>query len=614
MKKISVMIFWLSIGLFGQTFAQNIEKAHPLHWWAGMRNPNLQIMLYGKNIGKSEVKINYKGVKIKKIQPVENPNYLFLDLEIGTGTAAGKMPINLTQNGSTQTFEYELKARQGQKSQMKSFDPSDIVYLIMPDRFANGDPSNDNIDGMLEKPNRAIPHGRHGGDLQGIIQNLDYFQKIGVTALWLNPVLENDMKAYSYHGYAATDLYQVDRRFGGNKAYQELIDKAHAKGIKIIMDMVANHIGSENFLVKDMPMKDWLNQFPTFTRSNFRGETVSDPYASEQDKMLMANGWFDTGMPDLNQKNPFVANYLIQNNIWWIEESGIDGIRMDTYPYPDKIFMGIWAKAILDEYPNYNMTGEAWLMNVPAVSYWQRNQNNRDGYQPNLPSMIDFPLYRAMSQAFKEPYGWETGLARLYVTLSQDFAYPNATNNLIFLDNHDVTRFFTEANQNMSAYKMGTAFLLTTRGIPQWYYGTEFLMTGDGGDHPSIRFDFAGGWAGDKINVFKNENLKPSQEEALAYFSKLANWRKTQKAIHKGKLTHFVPNDNLYVYFRHTETESVMVILHSGYKDTELDTQRFAERLKGFKTAKNVLTDEKMGSLDKIKVPAYSALVLELEK
>ncbi|TAE02340.1 MAG: hypothetical protein EAZ97_02630, partial [Bacteroidetes bacterium] len=492
--------------VFAQDKSLSISKVEPTNWWVGMKNPNLQLLIYGKNISNANVKITYEGVLLKQISKVENPNYLFIDLTISSEAQAGKMPIELTLGDQKTTIQYELRQKSTDKNRIMGFNSSDLMYLLMPDRFANGDPSNDNAPELTQKADRKDPQGRHGGDIQGIIKNLDYLKSLGVTALWINPVLENNMGLYSYHGYSATDLYQVDKRFGGNEAYLKLIEEAHKKGIKIIKDMVLNHFGDKHWLIKDIPSKDWVNypeglqdqskwtqEQKMSIRTNFRSAVHSDPYASEEDKKKMMDGWFDSFMPDLNQRNPLLATYLTQNSIWWIEYSGIDGIRMDTYIYPDKIFIANWAKALMTEYPQFNIVGEAWCENVGLQSYWQM-KNNYDGYNSQLPSVTDFPIWKAIVNAFKEDFGWETGLTRLYYAIGQDYLYSNPNGNLIFADNHDVTRMFTEAKENLSSYKQIIAFLMTTRGIPQVYYGTEILFTGDGSNHAEIRLDYPGGW------------------------------------------------------------------------------------------------------------------------
>jgi glycosidase len=607
-KYIFLYLLLLSLSCFAQIEINHIE---PPNWYVGMKNTELQILIHGKDIAKANVKLGNQLAKLKEIKKVSNPNYVFLTISIPSNAKAGNLPIVFTNANQSKTINYELRAKSIDKNRIQGFNASDVIYLIMPDRFANAVPANDNVEGMLEKANRNELYGRHGGDLQGITNNLGYIKDLGMTAIWLNPVLENDMPQASYHGYAMTDLYNVDRRFGGNQAYLDFINKAHSMGLKVIQDMVANHVGINHWIVKDLPEPTWIHQFDDFTRSNYRLATASDPYASEKDKMLMEKGWFDTTMPDINQSNPLFAKYLIQNSLWWIEYAGIDGIRMDTYPYNDKQFMSNWASAIFAEYPKFNIVGEVWIHSAPMESYWLKGTKNRDGFVSTLPSITDFPLYDAINAAMNEPNGWGSGLSRIYHTLAEDFLYEKPMENVIFLDNHDVTRFFSVVGEDFEKYKMATAFLMTTRGTPQVYYGTEVLMAG-GPEHAYVRRDFLGGWAEDKGSVFKNEGLPQIQSEALSYMKKLANWRKDKKVIHTGKLTHFIPDNEMYVYFRHNAQERVMVVLNTGNQPKKLETKRFEELMKGFSTAKDIVSDKIFNDLKTIEIPAKSALILEL--
>ncbi len=471
------------------------------------------------------------------------------------------------------------------------------------------------MEDMLEKADRKSPDGRHGGDIKGIMNHLDYITDMGFTALWINPLLENNMPETSYHGYAITDLYKIDPRFGNHSDYLELVNLSHEKELKVIMDMVFNHIGTNHYLVRDLPMPDWVNQWDEFTRSNFRGEVKVDPHASDFDKKLMGNGWFDRTMADLNQENPFAIKYLIQNSVWWIEYTGIDGIRMDTYPYPDKAAMAEWAATIKRLYPSFTLLGEIWLQRSTHTAYWQDSERNTDGYRSYVPVVTDFPLHYAVIEALNEEEGWTQGLRRLYYILSQDFLYNNPDDLLIFPDNHDVNRFYTSLDEDLNKFKMGLAFLLTTRGIPQIYYGTEILMTGDEHKgHGFIRQDFPGGWEGDTVNAFLGIGLDKEQMEAQEFVRKLLRWRKKTPAIHSGKLAHFIPESDVYVYFRSTDSQSAMVILNKNEKELLLDTERYKEGLQGFSSAINVISGEKITHLDQIKIDGMSALILELSK
>jgi glycosidase len=450
---------------------------------------------------------------------------------------------------------------------------------------------------------REDPYGRHGGDLQGIIDNLDFIDEMGYTALWLNPVLENNQPQSSYHGYAITDYYKVDPRFGDNELYLELSEKASDKGIKLIMDMIFNHCGSEHWWMDDLPSADWINYYPDFKITNHKRTVNQDMYASQTDTELMTRGWFVETMPDLNQHNPLLKNYLIQNSIWWIEYLGLGGIRMDTYPYPEKEMMAEWCERVLYEYPNFNIVGEEWSENPVIVSYWQKGKKNHDGYRPQLPSVMDFPLQTALASALTEEENWGSGLVKLYEALAMDFLYPNPHNITIFPDNHDMPRFYMQVGMDRALFNLGIAYILTMRGIPQIYYGTEILMDHTEGDgHGYIRKDFPGGWEGDERNAFTGENMTEEALETQEMFKTLLNWRKNKEVIHKGDILHFGPADNVYVYFRYTEDEKVMVIINKNREEYTLDLNRFDEILEGAEEGREVLsgmkTDLGKGELD----------------
>lgn len=609
-----VLVLIISIPTHAQKKTTTFDHVEPPFWWIGMKTSTIQILFHNKSVNLSDysAEIKFEGILLKEVKKVENPHYLFLTLEIAPNVSAGKIPIRFTSGKKSLTYEYELKNRSTDRNRIQGFNASDVVYLIMPDRFANGDPKNDSIPGMYEGAHRDKPESRHGGDIKGITDHLDFIKELGVTAIWLNPVLENNQKKSSYHGYAITDLYNVDRRFGGNTAYLDFINKSHQMGLKVIQDMVMNHIGNDHWLMHDLPEKTWIHQFPEFTRSNYQGNVVSDPYQTQYDAMRMNDGWFDNTMPDVNQENPLFATYLIQNTLWWIEYAGIDGIRMDTHPYPDKHFMSRWAKAVLDEYPSFNIVGEVWINSVATTAYWQKGMKNKDGYESNLPTVTDFPFCFTMPQALNEPTGWDTGMRRLYTLLSQDFIYPDPNNNLTFLDNHDMTRFFLSVNRDIRKLKMALTFLLTTRGIPQIYYGTELLMDGDGGYHPNVRLDFPGGWQGDSKNAFTKEGRTPEQNEIFDFMKTLLNWRKSQSVIHTGKLTHYIPEDNIYVYFRYNESRKIMVIMNGNTTAKSLDTSNFKESIGNAVGATDVVSGKKFSDLKMITIPEQTALVLEL--
>jgi len=604
----------LSFGSNAQT-KSDFDRVEPAFWWVGMKNTELQILFYNNHsdISTYEASINYAGVSIKEKIKVENPHYIFLKLQVSPETKAGILPIQFKFGKKAFVYSYELKNKSTATNRVQGFNSSDVMYLIMPDRFANGDVKNDTLPGFYEGVHREKPFGRHGGDLKGISDYLDYIQDLGVTAVWINPILENNQKRESYHGYAITDLYKVDKRFGSNEEYVALVEKCHSRGLKMIQDMVMNHIGNQHWLVLDSPEKNWIHQFPEFTRSNYRSEVISDPYHSSIDLKNMSDGWFDYTMPDVNQSNPLFAKYLIQNTLWWIEYAGIDGIRMDTYPYPDKDFMAQWAQQVLDEYPKFNIFGEVLVNSKPMVGYWQQNGINKDGYQSHLPSVIDYPLTNAVNAGLNEKGGWDKGLARLYTMLTQDFIYPDAYANVTFLDNHDMPRYFYNMGRDMNKFKMGLIFLLTTRGIPELYYGTELLMDGDYSIHPTVRRDVPGGWKEDQTNSFVSSGRTKEQNDAYGFMKKLLDWRKTKPVIHQGKLIHFIPEENVYVYFRMLGSETVMVIMNGTDKEATIATKRYEEVMKGKTKGKNVLTEESLQDIGTIKVPAMTALILELE-
>ena len=587
------------------------DKVEPANWWVGMSNPKLQILLHGKGIGKANVKLAYPGVTLTGTRPCESPNYLFLNLEIAPSAKAGKFSIEVSLGKETELIPYALNEKPSRQNRIQGFTSADVLYLIMPDRFANGNPANDSPSELKEKANRQDPWGRHGGDLAGISNNLNYFSNLGVTALWLNPVQENDMDKGSYHGYAITDLYKIDPRLGTNEEYKAFCDKAHAQNLKVVMDLVANHIGLEHMWMKDMPFKSWVH--PAGVRSNFRATIVADPYASSQDSNTMLNGWFSDHMPDLNQADPVLATYLIQNTIWWIAYSGLDGIRMDTWPYPDKTFMANYITAIEAEFPGFMTVGEVWVDDVALEAFFKKGGAYRKGYTPALRSVTDFPLRHAMQRAFNEKEGWDNGLMRLYNTLALDFQYDRPDQNVIFLDNHDLDRFANEIKSDLDKYKLALTFLLTTRGTPEIYYGMEIMMVGGGPDSEK-RHDFPGGWAGDKSNVFTGQNLDSLQKATLAFTKQLLNLRKKTPVLANGKLKHFVPNENVYVYFRSNGSQTVMVVLNGNEKAKKLKTERFAEILPAGAKLKDLLTDKTSILSAEMELAPRSAAVYEISR
>lgn len=590
-----------------------LDRIEPPNWWIGMQNKRLQVLVHGTNISVTTPTLKYEGVTIREVTRLESKNYLFLTLEISKTAQSGSFDINFTKpDGKNLTYKYTLQPRKARPVHTEpSVNGSDVIYLITPDRFANGNSANDNTDDTIEKVNRNNPDGRHGGDLKGIIDHLDYIDSLGVTALWLNPIQENDQSTYSYHGYAISDFYKTDSRFGTNGDYLELSNQCHQRGIKIIMDMVFNHCGSGHWWMNDLPASDWLNQWPRFTRSNFTNITISDPYHSDVDHDLHSKGWFDTNMPDLNQTNPQLAIYLIQNSIWWIEYASLDGIRMDTYPYPDKNMMARWVKEVLNEYPNFYIVGETWEYDAASISYWSKRDGNKDGYVSNLSSVSDYPLYYALLDAFGE----KNKIYSLYETLAYDGLYDNPFHNKVFVGNHDQPRPYNAFGKSKDKVKLSLAFILTTRGIPQIYYGDELLFDGPKPDGV-IRKDFPGGFVDDVQNLFLEEDRTEDQKEVHSFVKKILQWRKGAKEIHYGKLKHYKPlNEEVYVYFRYTDTNSTMVILNNGshqYKDFDLN--RYRESLSGYTGGTDIITNRKYVSLNSLTLDANTAYIIELTK
>ena len=610
-------ILWIAFLLLwggGQTArAMEIKKVAPSFWWAGMKNPELQILLYGEELALSDVSVSGEGIYLKETVRQDNPNYLLLYLDLSEAKAQ-TFQILLKNGKKKLQIPYELKSRVRRGEDVKGFTSEDVLYLIMPDRFANGCPENDVIDGMREKTvNRADGFARHGGDIQGISSHLDYIADLGVTAIWLNPTQENDMESGSYHGYAITDYYQIDRRFGSNEDFCALVEKAHEKDLKVVMDMIFNHCGSENYLFKDKPSKEWFNYRSNYVQTSFKSASVMDIHASAYEKKIATDGWFASVMPDFNQRNRHVARYLIQSSIWWIEYAGINGIRQDTHPYADFDFMSQWCKEVLDEYPYFNIVGETWLNSNMLVSYWQKDSKLAAPLNSNLPTVMDFPLQALMNQAFDEETGeWGGGLYKLYDYQTQDLVYANPMNLLTFLDNHDTSRFAQtdEMAKNLKRYKQAMVFLLTTRGIPQIYYGTEILMTGDKGKGDGdLRKDFPGGWQGDTRNCFAKNGRTALENEAFEFTRQLLNWRKGNQVIGKGSLKHYSIQNGVYVYQREFNGKSVVIIMNGTDDSKELDLAPYQEILPR-ENALDVLTGKNVNLSGKLCLDGRENLIL----
>lgn len=605
-----------SIDMFG---------VYPTNWWVGMKNPKVQVMLHGQNIGQfTKFNITYPGVKIEKISKAENKNYVFLDLNIAPTTKPGVFKIIMSGDIGKEDVFYELKARNKSNgsTRVQGVTAKDFIYLMMPDRFSNGDPSNDIIKDYRDKTSdRKDKFSRHGGDFKGILNHLDYFNQLGVTTLWLTPVIENDMplmtewgnKVAGYHGYWFTDHYNVDRRFGGNDGYKDFCNQLHAKGMKVIQDAVYNHVGNHHWFVLDPPMKSWFNTSQGDKAPNHREEVFYDPYASQAEKTQMLDGWFVPHLPDLNQRNPFVANFLIQHAIWTTEEYGIDGWRVDTYKYCDEQFMNNVNAALEKEFPKVTVFGESWVNSVVANAYFTQN-NIGAPFKHNAKGMLDFQVCFAMLAGMNEKFDWLTGVNKIYTTLSQDVLYKEPMNNCIFLDNHDMDRVYSVVDEDWKKMKMGFNWLLTLRGIPQLYYGTEVLMKNKKvNTDATVREDFPGGWADDKEkdNRFIKEGRSEKQDEAFEYVSRLANFRKNSSALTAGKTMQFIPKDGLYVYFRYDGKQTVMVATNTGDKDAKPDWSAFSERTKGFTQVRNVVSG-KIKPLNGLEIESKESFVFEL--
>lgn len=622
MKKIFIICCFLFPGFF--VTGQNDINIYPTHWWVGMKNQKLQLLIHRDRVANEKVSmLPYPGVKYVSQTKFESPNYLIIDLVITSTAKPGtiKFKIDNLQSPEAVAYkivEYELKARNKEngKTRVRGVTSEDLVYLIMPDRFSNGDPSNDRIPEMLDQTlRRDTVFNRHGGDLKGVQNHLDYLQDLGVTTLWLNRVTENDMPNRTEHGYAVTNHYKVDPRLGGDEAFSELTKNIHAKGMKIIQDGVPNHIGLLHFLMKDLPSKDWVHQWPTYTNTTYKDQTKFDPYASEVDKKRKSDGWFVPSMPDMNHQNPYVANYLIQHSIWTTEEYGIDGWRIDTYSYNDLAFMNRCNKAMYDEFPKLTIFGETWVHGVPNQSFFCENNYNIP-FKSNLQATTDFQLLLyGIQPALTQPFGWTEGVNKLYTTTAQDFVYKNPMRQVIFLDNHDLPRFYSVLNEDTAKYKMAFAWLMTFRGIPQMYYGNEILMTGTTSPNDGyVRQDFPGGWAGDPSNKFTEAGRTAKENSIFNYIKRFANYRKNSTAIKTGKLMQFVPEDGVYVYFRYDSNQTIMCVMNTNNTSSTIKMDRFAERTGGFTKALDVATGVTFNLEQTLTVGPDYLLVMELKK
>lgn len=611
MKKQITVLFLLTITF---TFAQ-IDKMEPPFWYENMNKSEVQVLFYGKNIAENTVTVS-NNVVVNNVTKTENPNYIFVTIDT-KNVAAQTLKFTFKNGKKSFSKDFEIKKRRENSALRKGFDASDVVYLLMPDRFANGNESNDSSPNLQEKANRTLAGGRHGGDVQGIIDHLDYIHELGATAIWSTPLCEDNDKGYSYHTYGQSDVYQIDARYGSNDDYKKLASEMHKRNMKLIKDYVTNHWGAEHWMFKDMPTYDWFHQFPGYAQSNYRMTTQYDINGSKRDAKYCMDGWFVPSMPDLNQSNPLVLNYLIQNAIWWVEFADLDGFRVDTYSYCDKEGIAKWTKAIMDEYPYFNIVGEVWMHDQAQISYWQKNSPIAEiqSYNSYLPSVMDFTLHDVFGNVFNEDNAnWSDGSIKFYENFVNDFLYKNPNNLLIFLENHDTNRFNEIYKNDFEKYKLGMTIIATMRGIPQIYYGSEIGMAGDKGKGDAdIRQDFPGGWKSDVNNAFLNSGRTTTQKQYFDFSKELLNWRKNKEVIHNGKLTHYIPENNVYVYFRHNDSESVMVIINNDTEKHQINNNRFEENIKNYKAGKDVLSGKNFDLLQDISIEGKSSLILELK-
>ena len=613
--RLTALILALGAILPGAASAQPYQISHmePPFWWAGMAHDKLQLMVHGPGIADLAPALSWPGVAIERVTRVPNKNYLFIDLTVSAQARPGAFDITFANGGKRIAYRYQLLQREAGSAQRPGFSSRDAIYQVMPDRFANGDPANDNVAGMTELANRANGGGRHGGDIAGMIGRLDYIASIGFTQLWPTPLVENNMPAWSYHGYAATDHYKIDPRYGSNEDFRRLSREAKKRGIGLIQDVVLSHIGAKHWWMTDMPTPDWIAFDGKFVPTRHHRVSVQDPYASQADKKNFTSGWFSQSMPDMNQANPLVATYLIQNNIWWIEYAGLSGLRIDTYSYSDGAFLTEYTRRLMAEYPHLNMVGEEWHKSPVVVSRWQRGKHNADGYVSHLPSLMDFPMAEAMRTALASKDA--AAFTDVYETLAQDYLYPDPSALVLFEGNHDVARLYSVVGEDLDLYKMNLAFVMTMPRIPQFYYGTELLMTSDTGarNDASYRRDFAGGWAGDTVDAVTGMGLSARQREAQAFVRKLVNWRKRSPVIHSGKTMHFGAQDGTYVYFRYDANKTVMVALNKNSASALLPLERFAEVLGGARGGVDVISGRRY-ALDKtLTLPARASVILDIE-
>ena len=590
-----------------------VQRLEPTNWWTDMKQSEFQLLFYGEGIAAAEISVNYPGVSISRKQLTDNPNYVFLYLNIAKETIPGILKFEIKKGKQKQIISYELKQRRNASAARKSFTEADAIYLLMPDRFANGNTTNDSIKAYVQGVNRNVLGARHGGDIEGIISKIPYLADLGITTLWTTPLFDNNDTNYSYHHYACSDYYKIDPRLGKNEDYARLSETCHTNGLKIIIDVVPNHCGSSHWWMKDMPSKDWLNDWDTYTSSNYRMTAWTDPHASESDKFRLTHGWFAPNMPDLNLQNPLLFDYLRQVYTFWIETANIDGMRVDTYPYNDLKTAARFLQSIKNEYPNMNVVGECWVKTPAEIAYYQSGNNNKDGFDSKLTSVMDFCLKDVLSSSFNEVETWDGGLARFYAHFAQDFVYPNTNMIMNFVDNHDIDRYATSIKNDIQKYKMGLAMLITARGYPQIYYGTEIMMDGIPGNYEGHRFDFPGGWSTDKHNAFTVEGRTKSENDVFDYLKCLLNYRKSNPVLQNGLMKQFIPENGIYVFFRYNNDKTIMIVANNKLQNNVIELKRFSEMLKGKTSGTEITSGEKFSLQNSIQIPAKSVLIIDID-
>ncbi len=596
---------------------EQLTRVEPLSWWTGMQTP-LQLLIAGERISDCEVRIEGgQGVRITELHRAESPNYLFADVAIDPDAMPGTYYLVFRQGDRTFKLPYEIAARRDGSAARQSFTTADLIYLLMPDRFADGNPANDSTDDTCEKADREAFFGRHGGDIQGITDHLDYIADLGATVIWPTPLLLDDDRRGSYHGYACADYYRIDPRFGTNEEYRDMVAAAHAKGLKVIMDLVPNHCGAAHWWMRDLPFADWIHQFPEYTGTNHCFAPVMDPNASQYDREQLVSGWFVPSMPDMNLDNPYVLRYFQQWAVWWAEYANLDGFRVDTYPYNEKGPMSEWCAAVRKEYPHLNIVGECWTSSIPQLAYWQGGNENKDGFDSHLPSIMDFPLQEAICRALPtDSLRWGEGMTRVYDCLSHDFVYHDLSKMMIFLGNHDTDRIGDVLRKNPQRMKLALTLLATLRGIPQIFAGDEMMFTSKdlSQGHGGLRVDFPGGWEGDEKDLFTAEGRTGTEKELFDYAQRLFRWRQSKPVIHNGRTMHFLSRDNTYAYFRYDATDAVFVFINNSRGKKQIPWSHYAEITVGLHDGRNVLTGEALMPDASTTVGPRQALVVEFKR